>query len=125
MVFKTHMDFLLPYKKECETLEKVEETEDFLEDTNMETSGFTEGDDYTQDEEVTQDNLELNDTTTTASVAPDPAPGDLYFDEDQLKMFFSSIYSTVRSFQPRNVVKLKRKIFELVQDMQEEEMETK
>lgn len=68
---------------------------------------------YFEDSE--EENTVQNEPTSSTSTAARTA---VIQSEDALHMYFSSIYATVKNFEPRKVAILQKKIFDLVNEVQ-------
>lgn len=66
-------------------------------------------------EDSEEDNPVQNEPTTSTPTAALTA---VIQSEDALQMYFSSIYATVKNFEPRKVAILQKKIFDLVHEVQ-------
>lgn len=150
-MYDRYMDFLTPYmdtksvKQEEGFDEEVVDTEVLIEEDDGEEEDDTvyaseEMDYISQDENITNTSTTwefaatnqseyMEDSNNPLDAAPhrSAAAGgrgekSVISEDDPLKLFFSSMYSTVKVMQPKNVARLQKQIFDIVHEMQIKEM---
>lgn len=73
-------------------------------------------------EDALKDNSsQSHNAISSSSTAPTP----VIQSGDALQLYFSSIYSTIKDFEPRNILILQKQIFDLVHEMQMKEADKK
>lgn len=70
-----------------------------------------------------EDNSSQSHNAISSSSTAAPTP--VIQSGDALQLYFSSIYSTIKDFEPRNIIILQKQIFDLVHEMQMKEEDKK
>lgn len=97
--------------------EEEEDSDDYRSDGDVkeEMNVFADLGDVFQSED---NSSQLNNAISSSSTAPTP----IIQSGNALQLYFSTIYSTIKDFEPRNIAILQKQIFDLVHEMQMKEL---